>query len=104
MSKLEQLYEQLDKEFGDEFMKPEIISGQWIEIDGTAGTFWYPSEDFSIPEVKDAYEGDEIYETKETLGYGARLQAPGYLDTTEWCVFETEEEAIEYLLETYGEE
>lgn len=30
-------------------------------------------------------------------GYGARLSAPGYLDATEWTVFDTEEEANAYL-------
>ena len=34
-------------------------------------------------------------------GYGARLSAPGYMDCTEWAVFDTEEEAQEYLVESY---
>jgi hypothetical protein len=37
-------------------------------------------------------------------GYGARLSAPGYLDCTEWNVFETEQEAREYLEENYSED
>ena len=37
-------------------------------------------------------------------GYGARLSAPGYMDCTEWCVFDSVEEAEEYLTETYGDE
>jgi hypothetical protein len=30
-------------------------------------------------------------------GYGARLSAPGYLDCTEWVVFDTREDAAKYL-------
>jgi hypothetical protein len=37
-------------------------------------------------------------------GFGARLSAPGYMDCTEWCVFETEEEATTYLVEMYGDD
>jgi hypothetical protein len=37
-------------------------------------------------------------------GYGARLSAPGYMDCTEWSVFDTYGEAREYLMETYGDE
>jgi hypothetical protein len=32
-------------------------------------------------------------------GYGARLSASGFLDCTEWAVFDTEDEAREYLEE-----
>ena len=38
------------------------------------------------------------------MGYGARLSAPGYLDCTEWAVFETEDEAREYLEEMYPDD
>jgi hypothetical protein len=37
-------------------------------------------------------------------GYGARLSAPGYLDCTDWCVFETEQEARDHLEEAYGDD
>jgi hypothetical protein len=37
-------------------------------------------------------------------GFGARLSAPGYLDCTEWTVFDTEDEAREYLAENYPDE
>ena len=36
-------------------------------------------------------------------GYGARLSASGYLDCTDWAVFDTREEAEAYLVETYPE-
>jgi hypothetical protein len=37
-------------------------------------------------------------------GYGARLSAPGYLDCTEWNVYDTEQEAREALDEMYPED
>ena len=44
-------------------------------------------------------------ETWENVkGYGARLSAPGYLDCTAWDVFETKQEAREYLEEMYPED
>lgn len=36
-------------------------------------------------------------------GFGARLSAPGYLDSTEWTVFGTVEQALEYLEELQGD-
>ncbi len=30
-------------------------------------------------------------------GWGARLSAPGYMDCTDWAVFDTEEEAADHL-------
>ena len=37
-------------------------------------------------------------------GYGARLSAPGYLDCTEWTVFDTPEKAITHLEENYPDD
>jgi hypothetical protein len=37
-------------------------------------------------------------------GYGARLSAPGYLDCTPFTVFDTQEEAEQYLADEYPEE
>lgn len=45
-----------------------------------------------------------IQEWETIRGYGARLSAPGYLDCTEWTVFETEQEALDYLEEMYEED
>lgn len=32
------------------------------------------------------------------------MSAPGYLDCTEWCVFDSVKEAREYLKEYYGDD
>lgn len=51
-----------------------------------------------------AYCEGEVQSWENIEGYGARLSAPGYLDCTEWDVFETEQEAEEYLKENYPED
>jgi hypothetical protein len=43
------------------------------------------------------YVQGTIQEWKTIRGYGARMSAPGYLDCTDWTVFETAEEAEEFL-------
>ena len=57
------------------FMEPQIEKGIWVK-DESGGYHYVPA-------------------------WGARLSAPGYLDCTEWCVFDTEAEAAQYLLDTY---
>lgn len=49
------------------------------------------------------YDGDKIYSIEIIDGYGARLSAPGYMDCTEWTVFKTQEQAQNYLNETYDD-
>ena len=39
------------------------------------------------------YAGRNVYRVEITHGYGVRSSAPGYLDATEWSVYETAEEA-----------
>jgi len=105
------------------FMERQITKKlKWIEIDGGFGTTWVPAVD--VPEVVAAVEqfGSESAEAKEAAadyyegsadriesvslceGYGARLSAPGYMDCTEWSVFETEAEAEKDLEENYPDD
>lgn len=108
------------------FMEEQVTRKMdWIEIDGTHGTTWVPAEDFpmlknAVMMMQDTAEpseasldlADEVYEGgKESIqslqitnGFGARLSAPGYMDCTEWSVFDTAKEAEEYLKEMYGDE
>jgi len=106
------------------FMQQQITARcLWIEIDGDNGTTFVPAdvvgggwtdgEEFTRENdafdtrraiVRDYYEGSRIWEIKTRMGYGARLSAPGYMDCTEWSVFDTEQAAQEYLDETYGDE
>jgi hypothetical protein len=50
------------------------------------------------------YTDGEPQDWENIKGYGARLSAPGYLDCTEWSVFDTKEEAEKYLTENYLDE
>jgi len=82
------------------FMQQEIAYSQWYEVEDTdGGTYWYDAHLFSRDEVK----AFGVIKSM-TDGWGARLSAPGYLDCTDWCVFETEAEATEYLDDTYGDD
>lgn len=97
-------------------MERQIEFGEWYEIDGPCGTEWVPADvagdvDVSgfdrgpIPAaLADYCENKTAHSIRKTTGYGARLSAPGYLDCTEWSVFETEAAAQEYLDEMYGDD
>lgn len=83
------------------FMKKQItIKMFWIQIDGSDGIIYYPCDCFNVFTAQNDYESSaEVEEVKTIIGYGARLSAAGYLDCTDWAVFNTEKEAIDYLEE-----
>lgn len=101
----------------------------WVELDGTSGITFVPYDILSKAQIEFAERGtelpesdDEIYSPEEMnemfgdyyegsiqsvtvrQGYGARLSASGYMDCTEWSVFDSVQEAKDYLEETYGED
>jgi hypothetical protein len=98
-------------------MEKQIVYGEWYEIDGDNGTEYINSDLVSVdldefyqdhertdipPGLKDYVISEKVYSPiKIVKGYGARLTMPGFLDATEWAVFETEKEAEEYLDEEY---
>ena len=106
-----------------DFMQHQITGNEkWVELDGPCGTTALPAdvltkEEYAIAEsvsgdgnansadltahFGEYYEGSRIDSVTVREGYGARLSAPGYLDCTEWTVFDTEDEAREYLEENY---
>jgi hypothetical protein len=108
------------------FMEPQIEQGQWYEIETTQGVAYLPSDVVSVPVVRadDECPATEHNTTEEEWtaisralrdhvdgepesvcireGFGARLSAPGYMDCTDWAVFETEQEARDYLREESG--
>ena len=85
------------------FMQPQITNKRnWYAVDGTDGMFFYDVLDFNEEQLKDCYPGD-VVEIEMITGYGARLSAPGYMDCTEWSVFDTELQAAEYLIEMFCE-
>ena len=46
----------------------------------------------------------EVWGAAVVLGFGARMSAPGYLDCTDWAIFDSQEGAAEYLLDQFGPE
>ncbi len=90
------------------------VKRTWFEIDTLYGTWFVDTED--APEMFQgaalinhplnharALKFTECADTSGILnisireGYGARLSMPGYLDATDWAVFDTEAEAEEYI-------
>jgi hypothetical protein len=91
------------------FMQKQVTEKQeWIEVETTAGTFfvarsWIGESPIDAEDLQQYCEG-KVLSWEPRIGYGARLSAPGYLDCTEWSVFDTPEEAQAYLDENYPDE
>lgn len=105
------------------FMQQQIIKDEWYGVETGNGTEYIPSDlaalgltvgttyDDDSPEweeiigaLQDYTECTDISSVELIEGYGARLSAPGYMDCTEWSVFDTEAEAQAFLDEFYGED
>jgi hypothetical protein len=116
------------------FMQPDVDYGVWIEIDGPYGVDVIPGELVTLPEYEDYARPDDLsddaewpdqdeawlsaafeackdytqnreaYSISARTGWGARMSAPGYLDCTDWSVFDSEDEARAFLAEFYGDE
>ena len=102
------------------FMQRQITHKQtWLKVETTHGTFFVdgslhlnvsncPADEVEnnpiwASTVRQYVEGEpQVWEWIK--GYGARLSAPGYLDCTEWAVFDTPEQAQAYLDEYYPED
>lgn len=92
------------------FMQPQITEKQtWYFFETANGTVWVPAElvgDLEIPEEETTEEVDlanawdqvkaylevfrpeDLHEIGQVEGWGVRLSAPGYMDCTDWEVFE----------------
>lgn len=107
------------------FMQYQITDKQdWLRVETTQGTEFVDAPSLSLhvraseqvtqplTDVERETYVKQIWQYTEGMpeswgyicGYGARLSAPGYLDCTEWAVFDTEREAQEYLNENYPED
>ena len=108
-----------------DFMQRQVTGNEnWLQVETTQGTEFIRIADTSLfvrnsqtlthpmsDEDKDAtiekirpYVEGKPQSWENIKGYGARLSAPGYLDCTEWTVFDTKEEAEKYLDEMYPED
>lgn len=88
------------------FMEPQVTRAKetWYQVDTqNEGLCSYPARDFTRKQVAEMH-GVDPDEVDEVKGYGARLSAHGYIDCTEWTVFDTADEAEAYLEETYGDD
>lgn len=103
------------------FMQKQITNKQrWLRVETNQGTEFLSVFDTGMDWPNSAGLGEEALDTAleqlrdycegkpeswdNVKGYGARLSAPGYMDCTEWAVFDTPEEAEAYLEEMYGDE
>ena len=95
-------FDELCEEYAktDSFMEPQITNEtSWWLIESNYGDSTFPDDD----RLDSQQMPDGKWYADKITGYGARLSASGYLDCTDWCVFDTEQEAIDYLAETYLE-
>jgi hypothetical protein len=91
------------------FMQKQVTDKKlWWIVETTQGTECLPFDLIGKdPEDSEAFrdycEG-AVQSWEQREGFGARLSAPGYLDCTEWAVFDTPAEAEAYLEEMYGDD
>lgn len=91
------------------FMKPQIIRDRWFKCETTHGTEFVQQDligKTTRPTKKELepYLEGKLESVSVLDGYGARLSAPGYLDCTEWLVFDTKEEAKAHLIQMYTDD
>lgn len=89
------------------FMQRQIDLGDWYVCETIYGTEVVDAELVNAKTTEDLQmycEGTvksfELVKNK----FGARLSASGYMDCTDWVIFDTRKEAQEYLDETYPED
>ena len=101
-------------------MQPQIEQGAVYEVDTSDGTFFIPEDviGYQTPSLlntentKGAFLdfttvscSDDIYDiTYHADKYLARLSMSGYMDCTDWTMHDTEQEAINCLVDMYGDD
>jgi hypothetical protein len=89
----------LEEAFKGEFMQPEITEKKyWWEVTTSAGIFYVPEN----VNVEYAVEG-RVESCVRVLGYGGRLSAAGFLDSTDWIVCDNVTDVVDTILQTYGD-
>lgn len=89
------------------YMHPEVAFGEWVEVETRDGDitafprdFFTPKKNLSVRDIIAAINLD-VVDYHISFGWGARMNAPGYLDCTDWVVFESRSEAEDYLIEYF---
>jgi hypothetical protein len=98
------------------FMTPDIYQGDVWEVSADHGSTYYvpahlvgaePDTDTlqdcveSVIDTDD--DGNPIAELKSGV-WLTRLSASGYMDCTDWSIHDSEDEAIDYLIDTYDDD
>ncbi len=102
---------------GREFMTPDLRQMDVWSVETENGTEYVPADlitnakgitrSMIESQLAQYCEGPIITRGDHALLTGkwcARLSASGYMDCTEWAVCDTEDQAREYLAETYGDD
>ena len=80
-------------------MQAQILGPcRWVRLVNEDGSYWFTT-DTDCEGVFNASKWEYVDEQ-----FGARLSMPGYLDCTEWTVFDTHEEARAFIEEEWPEE
>lgn len=81
------------------FMRPQItMKDVWVDVEKDGESTVVPVDCFDIG---DWMKVGESFEVTKVEGFGARMSAPGYMDCTDWCVFDTEMEAAAHLADLH---
>ena len=85
-------------------MEPQVTPlKEWLEVENRCGeTFFFPADQFCLDDVEDM--GIDVRVHDYIMGYGARTSMPGYMDSTEWCVYDSPITAAYDLCDLYGVE
>ncbi len=96
------------------FMENEIVFGWFDVFESSQGTQCVPEAILTMDEILEQINNTNVHTEKDAhakglyehiQGWFCRLSAPGYMDCTEWTgPFESEEECVNYLTETYGDD
>lgn len=84
------------------FMKPEVVRGDWYEVEDKRGETSIVPTDVGLADwIDDLKDGESVTITLHVDTWGGRMSAPGYLDCTEWGLYKSEADAIRWLREEY---
>lgn len=104
--------EEFEATFKDAFLKPNIYQGLYFEVQTTCGNEFVPADVIGrsvathVEALLNYLDGtpDDLEELCEVkTGWLARLSAPGFLDCTDWTAHPTEQDARQYLFDTYAD-
>lgn len=84
-------------------MVPECIEDDWYEFEMSNGEFVVIPAEFLDPYLdagfhaaRVSYTGDQAVRAwTRRHAWGVRMTAPGYLDATDWLLFDNREEALD---------